>query len=186
MYGFILGYPLPLYLIEIPDLLESFGQVCGNWWTPDWRRTQHFIHKQMVEQRWPIGQWSGCSGVIAASIPSFGMNTCVMCNMLTTVLNILLHKDLLLRLVLVLHQSLPRILSLVKILQLMEIVMWTKQPSSMNRYKKFTRQCRNSWREAKASTKQGMISIESSIASKLVIKSGCTSTKMECKVKGRS
>jgi len=30
IYGFILDYPLPLYLIETHDLWGSFGRVCGN------------------------------------------------------------------------------------------------------------------------------------------------------------
>ena len=30
IYGFILDYPLPLYLIKTSDWWESFGQACGN------------------------------------------------------------------------------------------------------------------------------------------------------------
>ena len=144
MYGFILGYPLLLYLIEILDFFGSFGQVYGSWWTPDWRRAQPFIHKQMAKQKWSIGQWSSCSESIETSIPSFWMNIYVMCNMFTTGLNILLHKDLLLRPVLVSHQGLLWILSLVKIPWLMDTLMWTRQLGSLKRSRRSTRQYRNS------------------------------------------
>ena len=52
--------------------------------------------------------------------------------------------------------------------------------------KKFTRQCRNSWKRAEPSTRQGMIRIELSITSKLVIKSGYISARTKCKLKERS
>src|ERR1700733_14155799 len=68
----------------------------------------------------------------------------------------LLHRDLLLRLVLVSYQGLLWILSLVEIPWLMDTVMWTRQLGSLNRSKRSTRQYRNNWKRAKPNTRLGM------------------------------
>jgi len=71
--------------------------------------------------------------------PKFGMNTSVMCSMLTTEPNTLLHRDLLLRPTLISHQGLLWILSLLKIPWLMGTVMWIRQPSSLNKSRRSIR-----------------------------------------------
>jgi len=82
-----------------------------------------------------------------------------MCNMLTIEPNTLLHKDLLLRPVLVSYQGLLWILSLVKIPWLIDTVMWTRQLGSLNRSRRSTREYMNSWKRVRPSTRLGMISI---------------------------
>ena len=68
----------------------------------------------------------------------------------------------------------------------MDIVMWTKQPISFKKSRKFTRQYRNNYKESKQSIRHDMTSIELSIVFKLVTKSGCTSAKKDCKGKVKS
>ena len=114
------------------------------------------------------------------------MNTYVMCSMLTIELNILLHRDLLLRLVLVSHQGLLWILSLVKIPQFMDTSMWTRQLGSLNESRRSTRQYKNNWKRSKPNVRLGMTRIRWSIVFKLVTRSGCISARTGCKVKVRS
>ena len=140
----------------------------------------------MSKQRWSTGQLSSCSGVIAASIPNFGMNIYVMCNMLTTKQNNLLHIDLFLQLVLVSHQGLLWILSFIKRPQLRDTVMWTRPLGSLNRSRRSTRQYRNNWKRSKPSTRLGMTSIGWNIVFKLEIRFGCILTRIGCKVKVKS
>ena len=114
------------------------------------------------------------------------MNTCVMCSMLTIEPNTLLHRDLLLRPVLVSYEGLLWILSLVKTSWFKDTVMWTKQLGSLNRSRRSTRQYRNNRKRAKPNTRLGMTSIRWSIVFKLVTGYGYISARTRCKVKVRS
>lgn len=109
-----------------------------------------------------------------------------MCSMLTIEPNTLLHRDLLLRPILVSYQGLLWILSLVKIPWLINTVMWTRKLGSLNRSRRSTRQYRNNWKRAMESIRLGMISIGWSIVFKLETNSGCISARTEYKVKVKS
>ena len=109
-------FGLPTFIVSVQD-----SRFVGKFWSSLWELMDTRLNKSTTLHPQVDGQTKVVNRTMIQLLrgycskhPKLWMSICVMCNMLTTMQNILLLRDLILRLVWVLYQSLPWILSLVK------------------------------------------------------------------------
>jgi hypothetical protein len=121
--------------------------------------------------------------VIAAIILNFGMSIYTTFIMLTIDLSTLQLKRCHLKHVLAIFPNLLYILSLGRILLLMVNMTLIGKKSSLNKFSRYIKWCKSSWKGFKPSTRQDMTSIVLIIVSRLEKKFGFTLVRRDLKEK---